>query len=66
MENLVALDMSYSNIESFDVSCTNPQPHAKRQKLVIGSCSKDDNRLLGSLKILDLSFCEQLCYLDVL
>ncbi|XP_076896498.1 disease resistance-like protein DSC1 [Bidens hawaiensis] len=36
MENLVALDMSYSNIESFDMS--------------------KDKRLLGSLKILDLSF----------
>ncbi|KAK9058324.1 hypothetical protein SSX86_023165 [Deinandra increscens subsp. villosa] len=40
LDNLVALDMSYSNIESFDMS--------------------KDKRLLGSLKILDLSFCEQL------
>ncbi|KAK9058325.1 hypothetical protein SSX86_023166 [Deinandra increscens subsp. villosa] len=40
MENLVVLDMSYSNIESFDMS--------------------NDKRLLRSLKILDLSFCEQL------
>ncbi|XP_076936424.1 disease resistance protein RPV1-like [Bidens hawaiensis] len=40
MENLVTLDMSFSNIESFDMS--------------------KDKRLLGSLKILDLSFCEQL------
>ncbi|KAK9058319.1 hypothetical protein SSX86_023160 [Deinandra increscens subsp. villosa] len=40
MENLVALDMSYSKIESFDMS--------------------KDKQLLGSLKILDLSFCEQL------
>ncbi|KAL8262689.1 hypothetical protein R6Q59_024038 [Mikania micrantha] len=50
MENLVVLDMSYSNIESFGMSYNNPQPPSKRQK----------NRLLGSLKILDLSFCEQL------
>ncbi|XP_076924844.1 disease resistance protein RML1A-like [Bidens hawaiensis] len=40
MENLVALDMSYSNIEYFDMS--------------------KDKRLLGLLKILDLSFCERL------
>ncbi|KAL8262597.1 hypothetical protein R6Q59_023946 [Mikania micrantha] len=40
MENLVALDMSFSNIESFDMS--------------------KDKQLLRSLKILDLSFCEQL------
>ncbi|KAL8204488.1 hypothetical protein R6Q57_010111 [Mikania cordata] len=40
MENLVALDMSYSNIESFGMS--------------------KDKQLLRSLKILDLSFCEQL------
>ncbi|KAJ0623449.1 putative TIR domain, P-loop containing nucleoside triphosphate hydrolase [Helianthus annuus] len=53
MENLVVLDMSRSNIESFD-----PQPPAKKQNLV-GSCSKDEP-LLGSLKILNLSFCEQL------
>ncbi|KAD5802453.1 hypothetical protein E3N88_13813 [Mikania micrantha] len=59
MENLVVLDMSYSNIESFDMSYTNPQPPSKRQKGLIGSSTKD-KRLLGSLKILDLSFCEQL------
>ncbi|XP_076913282.1 disease resistance-like protein DSC1 [Bidens hawaiensis] len=59
LENLVALDMSYSNIESFDVSYSNPQPSVKRQKQLVGSCSKDKS-LLGSLKILDLSFSEQL------
>ncbi|GKC80342.1 Toll/interleukin-1 receptor domain-containing protein, partial [Tanacetum coccineum] len=48
MENLVALDMSYSNIEFFDMSCSSHQRAEKRQKL------------LGSLKILDLSFSEQL------
>nr|GFC91293.1 Toll/interleukin-1 receptor (TIR) domain-containing protein [Tanacetum cinerariifolium] len=48
MENLVALDMSYSNIEFFDMSCSNHQRAEKRQEL------------LGSLKILDLSFSEQL------
>ncbi|KAL4561979.1 hypothetical protein LXL04_034165 [Taraxacum kok-saghyz] len=58
MENLVALDMSYSNIESFGICYSNPQRLQKRQKL-IGSCSRD-RRLLGSLKILNLSFCEQL------
>ncbi|PWA63322.1 toll/interleukin-1 receptor (TIR) domain-containing protein [Artemisia annua] len=58
MENLVALDLSYSNIESFDVSCINPQSIEGRQMLT-GSCSKDD-RLLGSLKILDLSYCYKL------
>ncbi|KAL8262683.1 hypothetical protein R6Q59_024032 [Mikania micrantha] len=59
MENLVVLDMSYSNIESFGMSYNNPQPPAKRQKGLTGSCSKE-NRLLGSLKILDLSFSKQL------
>ncbi|KAJ0957527.1 hypothetical protein HanPSC8_Chr01g0028331 [Helianthus annuus] len=54
MENLVVLDMSRSNIESFDMSYSDPQPPAKKQKLV-GSCSKDEP-LLGSLKILNLSF----------
>ncbi|KAM0001571.1 putative leucine-rich repeat domain superfamily [Helianthus debilis subsp. tardiflorus] len=58
MENLVVLDLSCSNIESFDMSYSDPQPPAKKQKLV-GSCSKDEP-LLGSLKILNLSFCEQL------
>ncbi|KAL8262709.1 hypothetical protein R6Q59_024058 [Mikania micrantha] len=59
MENLVVLDMSYSNIESFGTSYNNPQPPVKRQKGLIGS-SSNENRLLRSLKILDLSFCEQL------
>ena len=37
MENLVALDMSYSNIESF-VSCySNPQRLEKRQKVKLSS-----------------------------
>ncbi|MFS7906718.1 putative leucine-rich repeat domain superfamily [Helianthus anomalus] len=58
MENLVALDMSRSGIKSFDMSYSDPQPSAKKQKLV-GSCSKDEP-LLGSLKILNLSFCYQL------
>ena len=49
MKNLVALDMSYSNIESFDLSCSNPQPleggkNGKKKKasistIVIHSCS---------------------------
>ncbi|CAI9269442.1 unnamed protein product [Lactuca saligna] len=58
MENLVALDMSYSNIESFFNCYSNPQRHEKRQNLD-ASCLKD-KRLLGSLKILNLSFCKQL------
>ncbi|PWA59679.1 toll/interleukin-1 receptor (TIR) domain-containing protein [Artemisia annua] len=58
MKYLVSLDMSYSNIESFDVSCSNPQPLEGGQML-IGSCSKDD-KLLGSLKILNLSYCYKL------
>ncbi|XP_023745334.1 disease resistance protein RPV1 isoform X3 [Lactuca sativa] len=58
MQNVVALDMSYSNIESF-VSCySNPQRLENRKKLD-GSCLKE-KRLFGSLKILNLSFCKQL------
>ncbi|XP_071718533.1 disease resistance protein RPP2B-like [Rutidosis leptorrhynchoides] len=49
VENLVALDLSYSNIESFGMCCSNPQPLDHRQK-----------QLFGSLKILDLRFCEHL------
>ncbi|XP_071718535.1 disease resistance protein RUN1-like [Rutidosis leptorrhynchoides] len=44
-ENLVALDLSYSNIVSFG----NPQPPDSGKK-----------QLFGSLKFLDLSFCEHL------
>ncbi|CAI9268968.1 unnamed protein product [Lactuca saligna] len=58
MKYLVALDMSYSNITSFGVSYCDSQPQ-KRQRLT-GSCSKD-KKLLGSLKILNLSFCDMLC-----
>ncbi|CAI9269597.1 unnamed protein product [Lactuca saligna] len=58
LENLLALDMSYSNIESFDICYSNPQRLQKRQKLS-GSCIKE-KRSLGSLKILNLSFCEKL------
>ncbi|KAL7617147.1 hypothetical protein Lser_V15G03466 [Lactuca serriola] len=61
MRNLVSLDMSYSNIESFVGCYSNPQRLEKRQKLD-GSCLKD-KKLLGSLKILNLSFCKQLCSL---
>ncbi|XP_023751061.1 disease resistance protein RPV1 isoform X1 [Lactuca sativa] len=59
MENLVVLDMSYSNIESFGIYDSNPQRAEKRQKQLTESCLKD-KRLLGSLKILNLSFCEEL------
>nr|KAJ0227734.1 hypothetical protein LSAT_V11C100039170 [Lactuca sativa] len=58
IDNLVALDMSYSNIESFVGWYSNPQRLEKRQK-VDGSCLKE-KRLFGSLKILNLSFCKQL------
>ncbi|KAK1428132.1 hypothetical protein QVD17_16960 [Tagetes erecta] len=58
MENLVVLNMSYSNIESFGMHYGNLQQCESRRKLV-GSCSKE-KQLLGSLKILDLSFCEHL------
>ncbi|XP_023751026.1 disease resistance protein RUN1 isoform X1 [Lactuca sativa] len=60
-ENLVALDMSYSNIESFGICYGDPQRLMSRKKLT-GSCLKN-KRLLGSLKILNLSFCEELCCL---
>nr|QVV57172.1 Tr-like protein 14 [Lactuca serriola] len=58
MQNLVALDMSYSNIESFVGCYRKPQRLEKGQKLD-GSCLKE-KRLFGSLKILNLSFCKQL------
>ncbi|CAI9269323.1 unnamed protein product [Lactuca saligna] len=58
IENLVALDMSYSNIESFIGCYTNPQRLEKRQKL--GGSSFKVKKMLGSLKILNLSFCKQL------
>ncbi|XP_023741123.1 disease resistance protein RPV1 isoform X1 [Lactuca sativa] len=54
-DNLVALDMSYSNIESFINFYSNPQLE-NREKQSIGSRAKD-KKLLGSLKILNLSFC---------
>ncbi|KAI3739213.1 hypothetical protein L2E82_29612 [Cichorium intybus] len=41
MENLVALDMSYSNIESFGTFYSYPQRLHKRLKQLLGSCSKD-------------------------
>ncbi|GJY71258.1 disease resistance protein RML1B-like protein [Tanacetum coccineum] len=58
MGNLVALDLSYSNFESFDMSFSDPQQLGKTQKLA-GPSSKY-KRLLGSLKILNLSFCNKL------
>ncbi|KAJ9558683.1 hypothetical protein OSB04_013297 [Centaurea solstitialis] len=59
MKNLVALDMSYSNLEFFVLTYGNLQQTRKMQS-VTGSSSKD-KRLLRSLKILNLSFCKQLC-----
>ncbi|XP_076936430.1 uncharacterized protein LOC143603535 [Bidens hawaiensis] len=60
MEKVVVLDMSHSNIESFDMSYSRSQRFVSRLKGVVGSNSKNKQYLLGSLKILDLSFCEQL------
>ncbi|KAD5802393.1 hypothetical protein E3N88_13753 [Mikania micrantha] len=59
LEKVVVLDMSYSKIESFDMSYSRYQQFVSRLKGLIGLRSKD-KRLLGSLKILDLSFCELL------
>ncbi|KAD1839810.1 hypothetical protein E3N88_42224 [Mikania micrantha] len=59
LEKVVVLDMSYSKIESFDMSYSTSQQFVSRLKGLIGLSSKD-KRLLGSLKILDLSFCELL------
>ncbi|KAJ0458438.1 putative TIR domain, P-loop containing nucleoside triphosphate hydrolase [Helianthus annuus] len=59
MENLVVLNISHSNIESFGMWYSNPQQRECRQKDFIEGYSKV-KRLLGSLKILDLSFCDQL------
>ncbi|KAL4585109.1 hypothetical protein LXL04_009724 [Taraxacum kok-saghyz] len=62
MEHLVALDMSYSNIESFIRCYSDPQQLEKRQNLDLDmdkACSKG-KRFLPSLKILNLSNCEQL------
>ncbi|KAL8262632.1 hypothetical protein R6Q59_023981 [Mikania micrantha] len=59
LEKVVVLDMSYSKIESFDMSYSRYQQFVSRLKGLIGLSSKD-KRLLGSLKILDLSFCELL------
>lgn len=33
MDNLVALDLSYSKFESFDIYCSNPKRPQKRQKV---------------------------------
>ncbi|KAK1440887.1 hypothetical protein QVD17_06720 [Tagetes erecta] len=62
MENLVALDLSYSNLETFDMSHSWSLQYVNKLKGLIGSSTKD-KPLLGSLKILDLSFCVQLHYL---
>ncbi|CAI9269406.1 unnamed protein product [Lactuca saligna] len=58
MMNLVALDLSYSYIESFVGYYSNTHRLEKRQKLD-GSYLKA-NKLLGSLKIINLNFCKQL------
>ncbi|XP_071718428.1 TMV resistance protein N-like [Rutidosis leptorrhynchoides] len=58
MKKLVHLSLRYSNIKSFDVSSNNMLRPGDKQK-VSESYSKD-NRLLGSLKILDLGHCFQL------
>ncbi|KAJ9558876.1 hypothetical protein OSB04_013490 [Centaurea solstitialis] len=58
MENLVCLDMSYSKLICFDISYYDTQLSRKRRKLT-GFSSKH-KPLLRSLKILNLSYCEQL------
>ncbi|XP_023746941.1 disease resistance protein RPV1 isoform X2 [Lactuca sativa] len=68
MDNLMLLQLNYVHMngsyENFpeELRCLcmhgNPQRHEKRQKLS-GSCLKQ-KRVLGSLKILNLSFCKQL------
>ncbi|KAK9069162.1 hypothetical protein SSX86_013278 [Deinandra increscens subsp. villosa] len=62
MEKLVVFDMSYSKIESFGMHYGELQPLVKRQNQLIRSSSKG-KPLLGSLKILVMSFCKQLCSL---
>ncbi|KAJ9558560.1 hypothetical protein OSB04_013174 [Centaurea solstitialis] len=57
MKKLVALDLSYSCLETFDMSNSNPR--LGQTQNLIESCSQD-KRLLGSLKILTLRFCKQL------
>ncbi|XP_023751082.1 disease resistance protein RPV1 [Lactuca sativa] len=59
MDNLVSLDMSYSKIKSFDVCYRFSQRPHNRLKKLFGSLSKDKS-LLGSLKFLNLSFCDRL------
>nr|XP_043611778.1 disease resistance protein RPV1-like [Erigeron canadensis] len=61
MGNLVVLDMTNSKIESFDLSNSvkSFQWLAGKKTKLLGSCSKDEWSL-GSLKILNLSFCYQL------
>ncbi|CAI9269390.1 unnamed protein product [Lactuca saligna] len=58
MMNLVALDMSYSYIESFVGCYSNIQRLEKRQKF--DALYLKDKKLFRSLKILNLSFCKQL------
>ncbi|XP_071720058.1 disease resistance protein Roq1-like [Rutidosis leptorrhynchoides] len=62
MKNLVVLDMSYSKFINVDFDLYNFESaqHSSFQNLKISkSCSKDNSVLL-SLKILNLSFCDQL------
>ncbi|XP_023751049.1 disease resistance protein RUN1 [Lactuca sativa] len=58
MENLVALDMSYSKIKSFGICNSNQQQFESTQKLT--ESSSKDKTLLRSLKILKLNFCKEL------
>ncbi|KAK9048560.1 hypothetical protein SSX86_032476 [Deinandra increscens subsp. villosa] len=63
MENLVVLHMVNSKIESFNMSYSSSQRVMSKLKGMIGSSSKY-KPLLGSLKILDLSFSKLLHSLD--
>ncbi|XP_042755240.2 disease resistance protein RUN1 [Lactuca sativa] len=58
MVNLVALDMSYGNIESLGM-CDSNQQQLKSRQNSSGLCGKE-KMFLGSLTILNLSFCKQL------
>ncbi|XP_042758661.1 disease resistance protein RPV1 [Lactuca sativa] len=58
--SLVALDLSYSNIESFVICYSNPQLEEMKK---FDESSVNGKRFLGSLKILNLSCCKKLCSL---
>ncbi|PWA40244.1 toll/interleukin-1 receptor (TIR) domain-containing protein [Artemisia annua] len=66
MKYLVDLDMSYSNIESFDVSCSNPQQlEGGQMSLFLRNCTNlievsESIEKCDELVIIDLSNCKEL------